>query len=697
LPESARQVLSVLSELDEPIHQDLVSALLEEALGRHVARRGLGSLERAGLLLHGEVDDELVMGLMPPLARALRALFDARHQQVSGPGRRSAEEAASGSEPADADRFIMAVVWAHLANHRPRLTQRGDLYAAEQKKLKALFSSLKVEKINTALSWLGEFDLWDHDADGRLRIQAERVVGLLGQPTAFADGLRLIQRFGDRDAIPCLGVLSLLLRRPGWVQAEILTAVLCLKWLQHQTEDEYPSYLHPSYLWQIAQNLLKGLVRDGWIERSGKGARFRQTDRLRGLQSMLRAIGNKKDPAPTTRAVCHLQPNFEILVPPECPPETVFSVGRLGSLVQLDQVATFRLTEQSLHSALAQGLRLPDVLDLLQRVSKHGLPANVAQGLADFAASLRIGHVLRGTVVILPDGQPPGAAEKYLTPSAVPGVYLLQEHLENRCFKALEKSGTALTHQFAEEPFFAEHGRRMRHDRWFELEDARRELNLLAAADHGFSPDALNWPASPREPGADQSATRARPEIAQQPVVRLLFEALFHAPKSWRRHLAEELFDDAGMDLQELAGRLLCDPASLDDCLEVVSEGYAYRGLPPILGPEAAQAAIDRRHDVLLVNCHGGDLIRLRPRRLDERRQTVVLTGNLVPEGDELPFDLRDFLVGFGPATGTKAGAVSGHSTSKVGRNDPCPCGSGKKYKKCCQPLKRQTSARDAG
>jgi len=23
-------------------------------------------------------------------------------------------------------------------------------------------------------------------------------------------------------------------------------------------------------------------------------------------------------------------------------------------------------------------------------------------------------------------------------------------------------------------------------------------------------------------------------------------------------------------------------------------------------------------------------------------------------------------------------------SNSKVGRNDPCPCGSGKKYKKCC-------------
>ena len=24
------------------------------------------------------------------------------------------------------------------------------------------------------------------------------------------------------------------------------------------------------------------------------------------------------------------------------------------------------------------------------------------------------------------------------------------------------------------------------------------------------------------------------------------------------------------------------------------------------------------------------------------------------------------------------------HKKEKIGRNDPCPCGSGKKYKKCC-------------
>ena len=28
----------------------------------------------------------------------------------------------------------------------------------------------------------------------------------------------------------------------------------------------------------------------------------------------------------------------------------------------------------------------------------------------------------------------------------------------------------------------------------------------------------------------------------------------------------------------------------------------------------------------------------------------------------------------------------------KVGRNDPCPCGSGKKYKKCCIPVYKPQS-----
>jgi uncharacterized protein len=31
-----------------------------------------------------------------------------------------------------------------------------------------------------------------------------------------------------------------------------------------------------------------------------------------------------------------------------------------------------------------------------------------------------------------------------------------------------------------------------------------------------------------------------------------------------------------------------------------------------------------------------------------------------------------------------RAGATYRRTTEKVGRNDPCPCGSGKKFKRCC-------------
>jgi preprotein translocase subunit SecA len=35
------------------------------------------------------------------------------------------------------------------------------------------------------------------------------------------------------------------------------------------------------------------------------------------------------------------------------------------------------------------------------------------------------------------------------------------------------------------------------------------------------------------------------------------------------------------------------------------------------------------------------------------------------------------------PGLGAGAAGVAGDAAAKVGRNDPCPCGSGKKYKRC--------------
>jgi len=48
-----------------------------------------------------------------------------------------------------------------------------------------------------------------------------------------------------------------------------------------------------------------------------------------------------------------------------------------------------------------------------------------------------------------------------------------------------------------------------------------------------------------------------------------------------------------------------------------------------------------------------------------------------VPRPKKRPLNLSHGDEGAGPVTIRR-------SEKKVGRNDPCPCGSGKKYKKCC-------------
>ncbi len=47
------------------------------------------------------------------------------------------------------------------------------------------------------------------------------------------------------------------------------------------------------------------------------------------------------------------------------------------------------------------------------------------------------------------------------------------------------------------------------------------------------------------------------------------------------------------------------------------------------------------------------------------------------------PADGRGRAESRGAAPGTRGGTPEVRTERKVGRNEPCPCGSGKKYKKC--------------
>jgi preprotein translocase subunit SecA len=62
-----------------------------------------------------------------------------------------------------------------------------------------------------------------------------------------------------------------------------------------------------------------------------------------------------------------------------------------------------------------------------------------------------------------------------------------------------------------------------------------------------------------------------------------------------------------------------------------------------------------------------------------ERRQNFVLSRGAAPQA--------------GGQTEAGKGVTVRRDGKKVGRNDPCPCGSGKKYKKCCLPREEEAKA----
>jgi preprotein translocase subunit SecA len=120
--------------------------------------------------------------------------------------------------------------------------------------------------------------------------------------------------------------------------------------------------------------------------------------------------------------------------------------------------------------------------------------------------------------------------------------------------------------------------------------------------------------------------------------------------------------------------------------MEYLREGIGLRGygqIDPLVAykQESAKVFADTLHairnDVVMFLFHA----QVAP---PQPRQVVRIAG-----------DANSPMAGARGATGVQrlddeveAGAVSarGASSTKVGRNDPCPCGSGKKYKKCCYP-----------
>ena len=75
----------------------------------------------------------------------------------------------------------------------------------------------------------------------------------------------------------------------------------------------------------------------------------------------------------------------------------------------------------------------------------------------------------------------------------------------------------------------------------------------------------------------------------------------------------------------------------------------------------------------------------LRTKRASPARNWILETGKFANSGlAELTKTLQQRLAGTGQQVSSPAQPKQVQPHRNVGRNDPCPCGSGKKYKKCC-------------
>lgn len=90
--------------------------------------------------------------------------------------------------------------------------------------------------------------------------------------------------------------------------------------------------------------------------------------------------------APAVADALIVQPNFDILIyDPDDRLELLFQIDRFAERVSVDRVALYRLTRDSLCSGLQLGLKVEDVVGVLEGAARAPLPQNVEVSLRDWA------------------------------------------------------------------------------------------------------------------------------------------------------------------------------------------------------------------------------------------------------------------------------------------------------------------------
>ena len=159
----------------------------------------------------------------------------------------------------------------------------------------------------------------------------------------------------------------------------------------------------------------------------------------------------------------------------------------------------------------------------------------------------------------------------------------------------------------------------------------------------------------------------------------------------WKEHLLDMDYLQEGIHLRALGQR---DPLVaykgegfelFQDMMQLVKSGTVVALMKNSAEDLAVFTAVTLDEPVVRLNYSSGDDVITQTSFTGAAQAAGELGAPLEEVTDEPPRNLA--ASGRGAATATAPGAVAVQQRvieEKVGRNDPCPCGSGKKYKKCC-------------
>ncbi len=149
-------------------------------------------------------------------------------------------------------------------------------------------------------------------------------------------------------------------------------------------------------------------------------------------------------------------------------------------------------------------------------------------------------------------------------------------------------------------------------------------------------------------------------------------------------------WDNWSGDFAETFGAGLLDPSVRDPCPEILAHfGQAVRAIDPEFPDEVSPGTFARVLTESMPRLKLPDEARAHAPEVVARFLEYLRESGRVGEGDDWAAQVRviarSYQERLKPGGGVKGETIRKPSgVSPVGRNDPCPCGSGKKFKKCC-------------